>query len=134
MGQLTKKNISLIFLMEFVLLMIKIRRWFQMCRWQKKYDISYVFSTKTSFYLKAIVEDCNWLWHLPFCHLNFHGLKLLVHMNMVIGLSLIDDPYHVYEECLLRKRHRNHFSIRISKRAKPLDLVHVYMIWWDKIS
>ena len=40
--------------------------------------------------LKACVKDPSWLWHLWLGHVNFGGLKLLAHKEMVKGLPPID--------------------------------------------
>ena len=44
-------------------------------------------------------DNYSWLWHKIFCHLNFHGLKLLKQKNMVQGLPEIHtevDPCESY--------------------------------------
>ena len=50
-------------------------------------------------------------------------------MNMVIGLSLIDDPYHVYEECCETKV----WLISILMITKQgLELIIIFQVWLDK--
>ena len=81
---------------------------------------------ETLFNLKAIVEDNNWLQYLQFGYLNFHGLKLLMQMNMVTGLPMFDIPIRSCEGYLLGKQHRNSFLVGRSKRVKqPLELVYI---------
>ncbi|TXG54509.1 hypothetical protein EZV62_019765 [Acer yangbiense] len=59
--------------------------------------------------LKSEVVQDTWLWHKRFCHLNFNGLKLLKHKNMVKGLSEIESVADTCEGCIMGKQHRISF-------------------------
>ncbi|TXG53906.1 hypothetical protein EZV62_019162 [Acer yangbiense] len=75
--------------------------------------------------LKSEVVQDTWLWHKRFCHLNFNGLKLLKHKNMVKGLSEIESVADTCEGCIMGKQHRISFPRQSSWRARaPLELVH----------
>ncbi|KAH0755916.1 hypothetical protein KY290_026186 [Solanum tuberosum] len=51
---------------------------------QKKKNVASLLSA-----FKNEVVDDSWLWHKRFCHLSFHGLKLLKKKDMVQGLPEI---------------------------------------------
>ncbi|TXG67555.1 hypothetical protein EZV62_008830 [Acer yangbiense] len=75
--------------------------------------------------LKSEVVQDTWLWHKRFCHLNFKGLKLLKHKNMVNGLSEIESVADTCEGCIMGKQHQISFPRQSSWRARaPLELVH----------
>ena len=71
------------------------------------------------------MNDESWLWHKRYGHLNFQSLKSLHQMNMVYGLSIIQDKKKIYEGCALRKQHREAFPKEHAWRAKePLELIY----------
>ena len=55
---------------------------------------------------KVDVTGDSWLWHKRLGYLNFWGLKLLYHKNMVQGLPKIEENDEVCEGCALGKHHR----------------------------
>ena len=60
-----------------------------------------------------------------FCHLNFHGLKLLKQKDMVQGLPEIHTEVDTCESCIMGKQHRKSFSKGVSSRASVLlELIH----------
>ena len=53
---------------------------------------------------------------------------------MVTRLPIIDVPDHACERCLLRKQHRNSFSIEKSRRVKqPSKLVYINISYPDEV-
>ena len=75
--------------------------------------------------LKNEIVDDSWLWHKRFCHLNFHGLKLLKQKDMVKGLSEIHIEVDTCESCIIGKQHRKSFPKEVSWRASVLlELIH----------
>jgi len=80
--------------------------------------------TRSLMNFQATVKNNNWLWHLRFGHLNFRGLKLLVHKQMVIDLPLINAPDDHVKVAFLESI-IDSFVIRNFVRAKkPLELIH----------
>ena len=75
--------------------------------------------------LKNEIVDDSWLWHKRFCHLNFHGLKLLKQNDMVQGLPEIHTEVDPCESCIMGKQHRKSFPKGVSWRASVfLELIH----------
>ena len=58
---------------------------------------------------KEIVDD-SWLWHKRYCHLNFHGLKLLKQKDMVQGLPEIHTEVDTCDSCIMRSNTRSLFQ------------------------
>ncbi|CAN6686650.1 unnamed protein product [Malus baccata var. baccata] len=75
--------------------------------------------------LKASVAENCWLWHKRFGHLNFHSLKRLEKLQMVIGLPELQETKEPCEGCILGKHHRESVEIGNAWRAsQPLELIH----------
>lgn len=84
----------------------------------------YLDKTTLSWF-SARLKDEAWLWHFPYRHLNFGGLKTLQHKNMVMGPPQIQSSSQICEECFVGKQHRDHFPTGKSLRGKKvLHLVH----------
>ncbi|KAL0449216.1 UNVERIFIED_CONTAM: Retrovirus-related Pol polyprotein from transposon TNT 1-94 [Sesamum latifolium] len=74
---------------------------------------------------KTESADDSWLWHKSYCHLNFHGLKLLKEKKMVEGLPEIQINVNSCESCIMEKQHRAPFPKGKSWRASaPFELIH----------
>ena len=70
-------------------------------------------------------DNYSWLWHKIFCHLNFHGLKLLKQNDMVQGLPEIHTEVDPCESCIMEKHYRKSFPKWVSWRASVfLELIH----------
>lgn len=57
----------------------------------------------------AQLKDTAWLWHFRYGHLNFGGLKILQQKNMAIGLSTFQNPFSIFEDCVIRKQNKESF-------------------------
>ena len=63
--------------------------------------------------LNAIINNKDWTWHLRYGHLNFESLKMLANKKMVKGLTHIQHPNEVCENCILGKQHLNSFGKQV---------------------
>lgn len=65
------------------------------------------------------------MWHCRFGHLNHHGLRMLSHKRMVVGLPCLKPTKEICTTCLVGKQHRESMSKKSMWRAsKHLQLVH----------
>ena len=75
--------------------------------------------------LQATSEDNTQLWHCRYGHLNFKGLRTLLHRNMVRGLPMLKASSKVCDDCMVGKQHREAMPKKSLWRAsKKLQLVH----------
>ncbi|MCH95745.1 retrovirus-related pol polyprotein from transposon tnt 1-94, partial [Trifolium medium] len=66
------------------------------------------------------VERDEWTWHYRFGHLNFRDLNMMHNKNMVSGLTKIQMPSEVCEDCVQAKQHRDSFSKNVLSRTKSV--------------
>lgn len=80
------------------------------------------------------------LWHRRYCHLGSQNLDLLVHKNLVDGLSELKNKFvndSLCEACILGKSRRQPFNKLGTRAKKPLELVHsdvcgpITPVTWD---
>jgi hypothetical protein len=70
-------------------------------------------------------EECAWLWHARFGHLNFPALRKLAREEMVRGLPEVDQADQICSGCLVGKQRRAPFPRLAEYRVDvPLELVH----------
>ncbi|KAL0554273.1 hypothetical protein IC582_008190 [Cucumis melo] len=125
LGQLLEKGYNI--LMKDYSLLIKDNHDKIIAKVQMTKNIMFLLNIPTDVAqcLKSCLKDPNWIWHLRFRHLNFHGLRLLARKNMVKGLPYIKHPDQLCEGCLHGKQSRKSFPQESSSRARrPLELVH----------
>ncbi|TXG67366.1 hypothetical protein EZV62_008641 [Acer yangbiense] len=78
--------------------------------------------------LKSEVVQDTWLWHKRFCHLNFNGLKLLKHKNMVKGLSDIESVADTYSS---NTKGYRLYDVETGKLIVSRDVIFDEKAAWD---
>lgn len=78
-------------------------------------------------YLATITILEEWMWHYRLGHLNFKDPKDLQKNRMVTGLTSIDIPVEICEECVQAKQHKGKFSKDANRRTKN----HLKMVYSD---
>jgi len=68
--------------------------------------------------------DKSHLWHLRYGHLNYNGLQLLKHKNLVSGLPSIHNQAGICEGCVCEKMHHFPFPKTGWRAIAPLELVY----------
>ena len=78
--------------------------------------------------LQATSEDNTQLWHCRYGHLNFKGLRTLLHKNMVRGLPMLKASSKVCDDCMVGKQHREAMPKKsLWMASKKLQLVYAYI-------
>jgi hypothetical protein len=66
-----------------------------------------------------------WSWHYRMGHLNFKDLTTMQRKSMVTGLTRLEVPDDICEECVQSKQHKHNFSKDAGSKAKDvLDLIY----------
>ncbi len=69
----------------------------------------------------AAKEDNSTLWHHRLGHMSEKGMQLLAKAKVI---PAIEDLPEMCGHCMIGKQRRASFSMRSSRRKRPLDLVH----------
>ncbi|KAJ9546442.1 hypothetical protein OSB04_018985 [Centaurea solstitialis] len=77
--------------------------------------------------ISSVKSEKAWLWHIRFCHLNFHTLDKLVRLKLVKGLPNIKfEKEHLCAACEMGKlRRSSHKTKSDPSYDKPLQMLHV---------
>ncbi|KAJ9542267.1 hypothetical protein OSB04_028773 [Centaurea solstitialis] len=77
--------------------------------------------------ISSVKNEEAWLWHIRFCHLNFHTLEKLVRLKLVKGLPKIKfEKDHLCSACEMGKLKRSSHKTKSDPSFdQPLQLLHV---------
>ena len=81
--------------------------------------------------LSTAASRDEWIWHYRLGHLNFRDIRDLKRRNMVSGLTEIDIPNEVCEECVQAKQHKNSFS-KVQEADRRLVLKSYTLMYVDQ--